>query len=370
MKNKKVSASKKKSRKLVVGVIQGAPLYYATPIRISNLTKRLKNVELIQIAPTWWPKSRFLKFFAVITQTLKSLNPWFKPDVIIASAPLIASSVPALVCKKIRKIPVIADWDDCFVDFRKHVPKIWEQEYAEYKIVQNADYIITVADETTNIASAWNKKVTYIPNGVDLQIFDPKKLEKERAKLRKKSFFSKQDIVLGFVGSLNIVNNNGYVGSEIVDILEKVPQTKALIVGFGPGLDLFKEDVKKRGLENRVFFSGFVAHDDVAKTLYASDIGIVPFGDTFTARARSSCKLKEFLALGMPVVTVKVGENIKDVTSSCGVLVQNNSKLTEGVREIIKNKKKYSFGRKQAKKYSFDVLSIHLQKIISQVIRK
>lgn len=372
-------------KKIKLGVIYALPEKYATSIRIKNLTERLKNTELIKIRPNNWPNNLFGKILEIIKNCLKVLNPKFKPDVIYASAPLIASSIPAILVKKIKKVPIIIDWDDCFVDFSKYKPKPWDLCYWEYLAVKNADKVIVVSDKLKELTMFLGKKeedIEYIPNGVDLELFDPKKYEEDKIKIRNKYKIKDSEIVVGYLGSINNLGDDNFVGKNIADCAIKLKKGgildkfKFLIVGFGDGLELFKDYVERKGIKDRFIFTGYVKHEDIPKYICTMDVALVPFNEkTFTAYARSSCKIKEFIAMNKFVITVGVGENLKDLyNGKYGILVDSNEKICEGLFKYLKNYKNLANvynvkPREHAKNYDFNNLSNKLENLIFRVIK-
>jgi len=365
-------------KKIKLGVIYALPEKYATSIRIKNLTKRLKNIEIIEIQPKKWPNNLLGKILVIIKNCLKVLDPKFKPDVIYASAPLIPSSIPAILLKKIKNIPLIIDWDDCFVDFSKYKPKPWNLCYWEYLAVKNADKVVVVSEKLKELAMLLGKKkkdIEYIPNGVDLKLFDPKKYKKERIKLRKMYNIGDNEIVIGFVGRINS-SKNSFVGKDIADCAIKLKKKnqrifnklKFLIVGFGKGLTSFKNYVKQNNIADKFIFTGYVKYKNIPKYISVMDAALVPSDEkSFTAHARSSCKIKEFIAMNKVVISVKVGENVKDLKNGkCGILVRRNDKICEGLLKYLKNYRRYLNIniRKCAKYYDFEKLSRKLENLI------
>ncbi len=368
-------------KKIKLGVIYALPEKYATSIRIKNLTKRLENVEIIKIQPNDWPNNIPGKLQVLIKNCLKVLNPKFKPDVVYASAPLIASSIPAILAKKIKKIPLIIDWDDCFVDFSKYKPKPWNLCYWEYLAVKNADKVVVVSDKLKELAMFLGKKeedIKYIPNGVDLELFNPEKYKEDRIKIRKRYKIKDDEIVVGFVGSINKLGNNNFVGKDIADCAVKLKKEgsldkfKFLIVGFGSGLKLFKDYVEKKYIRDRFIFTGYVKHEDVPKYISTMDVALVPFNEkTFSAYTRSSCKIKEFIAMNVIVITVGVGENLKDLDyEKYGILIESNEKICEGLFKYLEKYKKYNStnSREHAKNYDFRRLSKKVNKLIFEEV--
>ncbi|ACV24345.1 glycosyltransferase [Methanocaldococcus fervens] len=367
-------------KKIKLGVIYALPEKYATSIRIKNLTERLENVEIIKIQPNNWPNNLFGKILVIIKNCLKVLNPKFKPDVVYASAPLIASSIPAILAKKIKKIPLIIDWDDCFVDFSKYKPKPWNLCYWEYLAVKNADKVVVVSDKLKELAMFLGKKeedIEYIPNGVDLNLFNPEKYKEDRIKIRKKYKIKDDEIVVGFVGNINDLGNNNFVGKDVVNCAIKLKKEgildkfRFLIVGFGSGLNLFKDYVKKNEIKDRFIFTGYVKHEDIPKYISAMDVALIPVGKNFTDLTRSSCKLKEFMAMEKIVITVNFGSFKKEtINGKYALLVDNN----EDFHKILKMLDKHKYINKNLRNYikqnyDYKILSERLENIIFEVVK-
>ncbi len=367
-------------KKIKLGVIYALPEKYATSIRIKNLTVRLDDVKIIKIQPNNWPNNLFGKIAVVIKNCIAVLNPKFKPDVVYASAPLIASSIPAILAKKIKKIPLTIDWDDCFVDFSKYKPKPWNLCYWEYLAVKNADKVVVVSYKLKELAMFLGKKeedIEYIPNGVDLELFNPEKYKKDGIKIRKKYKVKDDEIVVGFIGSINDLRNNNFVGKDIADCAIKLKKEgildkfKFLIIGFGSGLKLFKDYVKKKYIRDRFIFTGYVKHEDVPKYISAMNVALVPVGKNFTDLARSSCKLKEFMAMKKIVITINFGSFEKETADGKYALLTNDNKNFYKILKKINNYKyiNKNYVKKYVKQnYNYEILSKKLLKVINQLI--
>jgi len=107
------------------------------------------------------------------------------------------------------------------------------------------------------------------------------------------------------------------VAAVFARVRERLPEARLLIVGgseaarpaFAPFADA-------------VVWAGSVDFDDLPAYLRLADVALVPFADTPVNRAKCSVKTLDLLALGLPIVATRVGENsgmIRD--GETGVLV-------------------------------------------------
>jgi len=346
--------------KIKLGVIYGLPEKYATSIRLKNMTSRLKNVDVIKVQPSHWPTHIFSKILIVLKNCLKAASPKFKPDIIYGSAPLIASSIPSLIARKIKKKPLIIDWDDSFMDFTKRKPKYWEVGYWEYKAIKEADKVVVVSKKLDEIATKLrgsSRDICRIPNGVDVGLFNPMNYKKERARIREKYCVKNNEVIVGFFGYIPKLKEGGFVGSEIaktsLNLVKRhnIRNIKFLIIGFGDGISLFKKYVKKHELDHYFIFEDFIPHQEIPRYISSMDIGVVPFAKTFTGLARSSCKIKEFMAMGIPVISVDFGENKRDLAGGAGFLIEDNRFIEDAILFLLENRGlRKKIGRKAWKK--------------------
>jgi len=72
-----------------------------------------------------------------------------------------------------------------------------------------------------------------------------------------------------------------------------------------------REDVKRRGLERAVIFAGWVDHALAPDYLAAADLAIYPYRDSLINRSKCSAKIIEYMAMGLPIVASRVGQNVE-----------------------------------------------------------
>jgi glycosyltransferase involved in cell wall biosynthesis len=108
--------------------------------------------------------------------------------------------------------------------------------------------------------------------------------------------------VMCYPGTLNRHQGVDVAITAVALLRDKAPELKFLIIGDGPDREKLKAMVKRQGLEDRVSIAGFVPMEQVAETMSAIDLGVVPKrGDSFGNEAFST-KIMEFMAMGVPVI--------------------------------------------------------------------
>ncbi len=176
-------------------------------------------------------------------------------------------------------------------------------------------------------------KVGVIRNGVDCaHFFVPTDAQKEN--YRRLIGLDHTNFVLGTVANFRQEKNYPFLIRCFRNLLPRYPQLRLLCIGGGPLIETIKDEVRGIGLDDKIFFTGFV--DDVRQYLGAMD-------------AFCLCSLKEgfpnavlqAMSMGLPVFCSAVGEN-KDIVDEgqTGMLFDPNDdyQFSHGVERLIEDK--------------------------------
>jgi len=178
------------------------------------------------------------------------------------------------------------------------------------------------ARDATRLGIATRRRVSYVPNGVDLRTFDPATIPTgQRAAIREKLNISKDATVIVMMGRL--VREKGY--AEFFRVAQrlapKFPNAHFLIVGdtVSSEHDSFKSEIlraaKHPALEGRVHLTGL--RRDIPQILAAADIFTLP-----SYREGMPVSILEAMAMGLPVVATKIrGCREEVVPGDTGLLV-------------------------------------------------
>jgi glycosyltransferase involved in cell wall biosynthesis len=179
-------------------------------------------------------------------------------------------------------------------------------------ILKRAFCIDTPTNQLLNLVQkeANNKNIFTIPNGTNIDLFNIK----NHALFRKKYGFSLKDKVLGFTGTWP--SEDG--GLQLIDIAEKLrnhfPLLKIAIVGEDPNMAVLYKLVEEKKLQDIVRFFGKLPYSTMPEIMSAFDIGFSLIPTHILKRnGNSSQKVRQYLACGIPVISVKSGnEFIKE----------------------------------------------------------
>ncbi|MCZ7399985.1 MAG: glycosyltransferase family 4 protein [Candidatus Methanoperedens sp.] len=186
----------------------------------------------------------------------------------------------------------------------------------ERNVCNFANFISTVSDkdkeELRKIGVISPIKV--IPNGIDYGRYQITNEDKER--LRKKYGIKKEDIVLIFHGTLSYLPNliaNKLSKEFIFPNLNKIQKNLKLLL-IGPGRSL--------NIGSKIIELPEIPFGELPIHLSMGDIGIVPL----IAGSGTRLKIIEYLALGIPTVSTKVGAEGLPISDGENIIIAKDAK--------------------------------------------
>lgn len=117
-----------------------------------------------------------------------------------------------------------------------------------------------------------NNNFTIIPNGIDLSKF--KFSEGKRSKIRKDLGISKNTIVVGHVGRIELPKNHSFMIDIFEKFQENLPNSILILVGTGKLENEIKSKINQKGLTNKVVLLG--NRNDVDLIVNAFDLFLFP----------------------------------------------------------------------------------------------
>jgi glycosyltransferase involved in cell wall biosynthesis len=159
---------------------------------------------------------------------------------------------------------------------------------------------------------ARGRRVTVLPNGIDLARFTPG----NRATARAAVGLPPDASVILYVGRLAPRKGLGVLLEAFAQLSYEVPRAVLALVGSGPLEPELAAAAKRLRVATRVHFAGEVAHRDVATWMRAADVLALPSEAEGFPNA-----VREALACGRPVVATPVGDVPSVVTPAVGSLV-------------------------------------------------
>ena len=145
----------------------------------------------------------------------------------------------------------------------------WMLTYESTEVIVNSNYM---KSELQRLFGLPFEKINVVPNGVNLGIFSGIERDYE---FRRKFAMDNEKIIL-FIGRLVYEKGVQHLIAAMPKILSKYNDAKLVIAGKGGMLDELKAQAKALGIENKVYFAGYMNGKDVQKMYKAADVSVFP----------------------------------------------------------------------------------------------
>ncbi len=246
-------------------------------------------------------------------------------------------------------------------------------------IFRCADYIQAIS----NYLAGWARDmkatcpIEVVPNAVNTAHFSQEFSNEEIKEVQKKLGKKEGDVFI--VTTSRLVEKNAI--DDVIKAMKFLDKNiKFIIFGTGPDEELLKNLAKKEGVEDRVYFRGYIDHKDMPLYLKACDIFTRPsrsegFGNSFI----------EAMTAEIPVVTTQEGgiadflfdEKRNPDKPTTGWAVDKNSpnQIAEAIKDIVgrpeKTEKVLASAKKMAfEKYDWNIIAGDMQeKVFSRLFK-
>ena len=243
--------------------------------------------------------------------------------------------------------------------------KILPVDYLVKKSIPKVDGVIGIAPFNISLVKkfGYNGKTAIIPNGIDLEKFNP-----ENPKIRK---FLDEKINILFVGRIEKRKGLIYLLKAYKILEKKYQNLRLIVVGEGKLRQKCQDFVKKHKLKN-VIFEGEIESSEVPHYYTTADIFVAPaiFGESF------GIVLLEAMASGCPVVAFAnqgYKRILKDEGARFLVKPMDFKSLAQKIEILIKNKElrkeMTEWGIKEAQKYSWSKIADQVLNFYKQCLK-
>lgn len=197
------------------------------------------------------------------------------------------------------------------------------------------DRIISVSEKVRSFFRVKNRisqKVITIYNGVDIETFNPERVDNS---LKKELSIKDDCVVIGSIGVIEKDKGQRYLIEAIAKLKsEAISDIVCIICGKGPEDERLKEFVRAKNLTDKVLFLGF--REDISRVLRVLDVMVMA---SLTIESFSMATI-EAMAMRVPVIGTKVGalpEVIKEGETGILVPPRDIDALCESLRYLINN---------------------------------
>jgi len=264
---------------------------------------------------------------------------------------------------------IILDLDDWEMrENPKYYAGIYPSSKAHYftrQIARRSIFCIAASRFLEEFLLKFNKKVYYIPSGVDTELFKPSL-----------NGPSEDKIVFSWIGTFHkkeYIENIEFASDCFSSLRERYSHIYFEITGDG----IYRNDLEKiinQYDDQHILLKVWIDPDRVPEYLDTIHIGLLPVvSDTKFNQAKSPTKLSEFMAMAKPTVSSSIGEPkhiIQDGEN--GFLAKTKEEFTEKMQRLIEDcNLRKQMGNKARdsveENYSLKVLSKRLGGILKTI---
>ena len=240
--------------------------------------------------------------FNLTSKASQIINEQGKFDCIHAHDWLVAYSAKTL--KDAYKIPIVSTIhateagrnSGIHDDVQRYINDTeWLLTYESSEVIVNSNYMKC---ELQRLFGLPFEKINVIPNGINLTNFNGIDRDYD---FRRKYAMDNEKIIL-YIGRLVYEKGIQHLIAAMPKIINGYNDTKLIIGGRGGMYDELKEQARALGIENKVYFTGYLSSKEVQKMYKCADIAVFPS----TYEPFGIVTLEAMLA-GVPTVVSDIG---------------------------------------------------------------
>jgi len=271
-----------------------------------NVHKIHEQAQIDVVRPSLL-KIPILNYFSWMFTNWREINRQikeFKPDVIVGFG-LINTYIASRLAKKFS-IPFVYYLIDVLYTLIPEKSLQYIGKQVTKGIINNSDMIITInkkLSETVVKLGANDEKTIVIDAGVDLERFDPEKVD--GSSIRKKYGVKDDELLLFFMGWLYHFSGLKEVAEELAK--GKYEKIKLMVVGEGDAYSTLEEIREKYNLRKKLILAGIQPYGKIPELISAADICILPaYPNEIIMQDIVPIKLYEYMAMNKPVFTTNL----------------------------------------------------------------
>lgn len=132
------------------------------------------------------------------------------------------------------------------------------------------------------------------------------------------------------------------------------------IVGDGPGLNVLRQKVKDRGLEEKFDFHGFIPMPQALALIKNFDFGLVTWGYLPKNHLHTAMKIMDYMCCAVPVCSLPLKEQLNS-TQNLGIHAATFEEIAKQLVDVYGRPRDYEALRRQMLEHFNTVLSWELQ---------
>jgi len=304
----------------------------ATSSKIETKIKKV-DVDGINVIYLKVPYSQYMSIF----QRLKSFADFMlrstrialkqkNIDLVIATSTPLTIGFPALVVKKLKKIPFLFEVRDLWPEVPIQMGGLNNKLliklalWFEKTIYKNAMHVVALSPgmmEGVVKRDIPLEKVSMIPNMSKIDVFWSR--EKDIV-LMDKLNLKRNTFKIVYFGAMGLANGMDYI-IDAIKYLKDNQEIEFVFMGGGSTEPILKEKCENLGIKNAYFLGGF-GLEELSEIVNLCDVSLVTFADLPILATNSPNKLFDSLSAGKPIIVNSPGWT-KDLVEKfeCGLFV-------------------------------------------------
>lgn len=228
---------------------------------------------------------------------------------------------PPVIEKLLRtsRVPFIFDFDDAihihkkscshrFLDYLKSTRRVGQVAALASRVVVPNEYL-------ADFARQFNASVTVVPEAEDTERLVPRCRHSNEEKL-----------VIGWVGSSSTAKYLNLIQEALRTVCDRYPHVVLRVIGGRFNADGVRTEVLKWQFEREV------------QQFHDLDIGIMPLPLEEWSKGKSGCKLRQYMAAGVPGVGTAIGYNLELVDHGrTGLLATTQQEWVECLSKLVES---------------------------------
>lgn len=305
----------------------------------------------------------------------------WKLDIIHSHTEFSIGTFARLISKQLN-IPLVHTYHTMYEEYIYYITKGYfnsaSKKLVEYLTLflcdKTIDELIVPTEKTKELFKDKYKvkrEVYVIPSGIDTTRFYKENIDKnEIINLKKDLGLKKTDFIVLYVGRIAKEKSIDFLINNFNSVLNRIPKAKMIIVGDGPDIKDLIDLTRKKGLENKIIFTGKAPWTDVPKYYSLCDLFV-----TASKTETQGLTVMEAMGASKPVVAIRDESFELMITDKKdGLFFDDEKSYVDTIYEVYKNKKlrdEISFNaRLTADKYSPYNYAKNVLKVYDKVISK
>lgn len=292
------------------------------PQKTAPSVKYLRSIDIFPLLPLNILSSFFFNTLVVF---------FARPDLVLALKPLPNSCLPALIAKLIGAKTIIHINDLDYEFYPKGVVKTVQKFFYRLfpRLFDRVSFpSLKLMQYVKNDLGLERDSFILLNQGADTQRFkvnEDKRLKEDLGLMNCK--------VVVYIASIGITASLEILSRIFHQILHSETNIKILVIGGGIYLDRFKQAIEQLGVQDKVVFAGFISYENIPRYLALADVGINYMENNKGNNYRVPIKVKEYLALGLPVVCNAVGDF--EIMKNYIKIAQNDDEFVRLVKQLL-----------------------------------